>query len=147
MDMPLQRRCWMLEILLEHPAVSKEQRRGNCPWWSNLSNFCPKQFDHCQTNSTDSQTLKNGPLYYHSYVCSTFRVRYRQRYLDLIANPSVRDTFKIRADVISFIRRYLEERSFLEVLQFLPSEKAMLVCRLRPLCCSRQSAVQMPSHL
>jgi lysyl-tRNA synthetase class 2 len=41
--------------------------------------------------------------------------RYRQRYLDLIANPDVRRAFVTRAKVISSLRRQLEERSFIEV--------------------------------
>ena len=34
--------------------------------------------------------------------------RYRQRYLDLIVNPSSRDTFYVRAKIVSFIRRFLD---------------------------------------
>jgi len=41
--------------------------------------------------------------------------RYRQRYLDMICNPSTRTTFEIRAKIISFTRRYFDERGFLEV--------------------------------
>jgi len=41
--------------------------------------------------------------------------RYRQRYVDLIANPEVRDTFKLRSDVITFIRSYMNGREFMEV--------------------------------
>lgn len=41
--------------------------------------------------------------------------RYRQRYLDLLANPEVKDTFIKRSRIISAIRRELEERTFLEV--------------------------------
>ncbi|HYP09291.1 MAG TPA: lysine--tRNA ligase [Bryobacteraceae bacterium] len=41
--------------------------------------------------------------------------RYRQRYLDLIANPDVRKAFVTRAKVISSLRRQLEERDFIEV--------------------------------
>ena len=41
--------------------------------------------------------------------------RYRQRYLDLMVNHEVRDTFFIRAKIINGIRRYLDERHFLEV--------------------------------
>ena len=41
--------------------------------------------------------------------------RYRQRYLDLIANPSSRETFLQRSAVVREIRRFLEERGFLEV--------------------------------
>lgn len=42
-------------------------------------------------------------------------IRYRQRYMDLIANPSVRDTFKKRSAIIREVRNYLDSRDFLEV--------------------------------
>ncbi len=42
-------------------------------------------------------------------------VRYRQRYLDLIANPEVRDIFLKRSRIIQAIRRFLDERGFIEV--------------------------------
>ena len=41
--------------------------------------------------------------------------RYRQRYLDLLVNPGVREIFQTRARLISFLRRFLEARGFLEV--------------------------------
>src|SRR4051812_41889902 len=41
--------------------------------------------------------------------------RYRQRYLDLIANPEVRNTFVTRAKIVSSLRRQLTERGFIEV--------------------------------
>ena len=41
--------------------------------------------------------------------------RYRQRYVDLIVNPQVRQTFRLRAKVTAAIRRYLETRDFLEI--------------------------------
>ena len=41
--------------------------------------------------------------------------RYRQRYLDLIATPGVRDTFAKRARIVSTIRRFLDARGYLEV--------------------------------
>ena len=41
--------------------------------------------------------------------------RYRQRYLDLIVNPESKNVFKIRAKCISQIRRWLDERNFLEI--------------------------------
>ncbi|MCX6682625.1 MAG: lysine--tRNA ligase [Methanoregula sp.] len=40
--------------------------------------------------------------------------RYRQRYLDLIVNEESRQTFRVRSKVIALIRRYLDERGFLE---------------------------------
>jgi lysyl-tRNA synthetase class 2 len=42
-------------------------------------------------------------------------VRYRQRYLDLMANAAVRDIFRLRSRVVAAIRRFLDERGFLEV--------------------------------
>ncbi|MBD2454469.1 lysine--tRNA ligase [Nostoc sp. FACHB-87] len=41
--------------------------------------------------------------------------RYRQRYVDLIVNPEVRQTFRRRAQITAGIRRYLEQRDFLEI--------------------------------
>jgi len=41
--------------------------------------------------------------------------RYRQRYLDLIMNEHVRETFIIRTKVINYIRKFLNEKNFLEV--------------------------------
>ncbi|MFB2967949.1 lysine--tRNA ligase [Aerosakkonema sp. BLCC-F183] len=41
--------------------------------------------------------------------------RYRQRYVDLIVNPQVRETFRRRAKITAAIRRYLDERGFLEI--------------------------------
>ncbi|OAT86346.1 lysine--tRNA ligase [Desulfotomaculum copahuensis] len=42
-------------------------------------------------------------------------LRYRQRYVDLIVNPEVKDTFILRSRIIHAIRNYLEQRGFLEV--------------------------------
>lgn len=42
-------------------------------------------------------------------------LRYRQRYVDLIVNPDVRDTFVKRTQIIKAIRRYLDNIGFLEV--------------------------------
>ena len=54
--------------------------------------------------------------------------RYRQRYVDLIVNEEVRDTFRVRSQVIAHIRRFLSERDFLEVetpmLQTIPGGAA-----------------------
>ncbi len=41
--------------------------------------------------------------------------RYRMRYVDLIVNPKVRETFVIRSKIISFIRNFLTKEGFLEV--------------------------------
>ena len=42
-------------------------------------------------------------------------IRYRQRYVDLIANPQVREVFRARTKVIASLRALLDERGFLEV--------------------------------
>ncbi|MFB8790041.1 MAG: lysine--tRNA ligase [Potamolinea sp.] len=41
--------------------------------------------------------------------------RYRQRYVDLIVNPDVRETFRRRAKITAGIRRYLEKEGFIEI--------------------------------
>ncbi|HBZ00129.1 MAG TPA: lysine--tRNA ligase, partial [candidate division Zixibacteria bacterium] len=42
-------------------------------------------------------------------------LRYRRRYLDLLANPEVLETFRMRTKIINALRRFLDERGFLEV--------------------------------
>ncbi|WP_306790476.1 amino acid--tRNA ligase-related protein, partial [Thomasclavelia ramosa] len=42
-------------------------------------------------------------------------IRYRQRYVDLIMNPDVKQTFINRSKILSAIRRYLDGQGFLEV--------------------------------
>lgn len=42
-------------------------------------------------------------------------LRYRQRYLDLVVNPDVKNTFILRSRIIQAMRRYLDEKGFLEV--------------------------------
>ncbi len=41
--------------------------------------------------------------------------RYRQRYVDLAVNPDVRELFRVRARIVSALRRFLDERGFVEV--------------------------------
>ncbi len=60
-----------------------------------------------------SKTLLSMPEKWHGL--EDVETRYRQRYLDLIANPEVRKAFVTRARVISSLRRQLEERGFIEV--------------------------------
>lgn len=42
-------------------------------------------------------------------------LRYRQRYVDLIVNPSVKEIFRIRSKIITTMRRYLDEQGYIEV--------------------------------
>ena len=60
-----------------------------------------------------SKSLQPLPDKWHGLT--DIEKRYRQRYLDLIVNPRSKNVFKIRAKCISFIRRWLDERNFLEI--------------------------------
>ncbi|MEP6717068.1 MAG: lysine--tRNA ligase [Terriglobia bacterium] len=60
-----------------------------------------------------AKTLLGMPEKWHGL--EDLETRYRQRYLDLIANPEVRKIFVTRARIISSIRRQLEDRDFIEV--------------------------------
>lgn len=53
------------------------------------------------------------PEKFHGLV--DIELRYRQRYLDLIMNKEVKETFKTRSKAISFIRNFFENKGFLEV--------------------------------
>ncbi|MEW6495937.1 MAG: lysine--tRNA ligase [Cyanobacteriota bacterium] len=55
------------------------------------------------------------PLPSQWYGLTDTEKRYRQRYVDLIVNPDVRETFRRRAKITAAIRRYLEEQGFLEI--------------------------------
>src|ERR1700689_1669262 len=60
-----------------------------------------------------AKTLHSMPEKWHGL--EDVEVRYRQRYLDLIANPEVRKVFVTRARIVSSLRRQLEAKGFLEV--------------------------------
>ncbi len=60
-----------------------------------------------------SKSLQILPEKYHGLTNTD--LRYRQRYTDLIMNPEVKDTFLKRSAIISGIRRYLDDRGFMEV--------------------------------
>ena len=60
-----------------------------------------------------SKSLKPLPEKYHGLTNTD--LRYRQRYVDLVMNEDVRDTFIHRSRILSSIRRYLDARGFLEV--------------------------------
>ncbi|HTP32235.1 MAG TPA: lysine--tRNA ligase [Candidatus Acidoferrales bacterium] len=60
-----------------------------------------------------SKTLLSMPEKWHGL--EDVETRYRQRYLDLIANPEVRKVFVTRAKIVASLRRQLEARGFVEV--------------------------------
>ncbi|UCG77485.1 MAG: lysine--tRNA ligase [Nitrospirota bacterium] len=60
-----------------------------------------------------SKSLRPLPEKWHGL--RDIEQRYRQRYVDLIVNPSVKDTVKKRSQIIKAIRDYLEKEGFIEV--------------------------------
>lgn len=60
-----------------------------------------------------SKSLRELPEKWHGL--KDVDLRYRQRYLDLLANPDVAAVFVTRTEAIGFIRKFLAERGFLEV--------------------------------
>ena len=60
-----------------------------------------------------TKTLRPLPEKHHGL--SDKELRYRYRYLDLIANPEVKDVFRTRSKIIAMIREYLNNRGFMEV--------------------------------
>lgn len=108
---------------------------------ANMGETDPQAFDHLKqlTDAGDflgaTGTIKRtekGELsvYVHTYTILTKSLlplpdkwhgltdvekRYRQRYVDLIVNPQVRQTFRQRALITAAIRRYLDEQGFIEI--------------------------------
>ncbi|MDD3335930.1 MAG: lysine--tRNA ligase [Eubacteriales bacterium] len=68
---------------------------------------------HAQEVTLLSKSLKVLPEKYHGLKDPD--LRYRQRYVDMIVNPEVRDTFRKRSQIINAVREFLDGRGFLEV--------------------------------
>jgi len=60
-----------------------------------------------------AKALRPPPEKWHGV--EDIEIRYRQRYLDLMANAEVRDIFRTRAAIVSAMRRHLDGRGFIEV--------------------------------
>ena len=60
-----------------------------------------------------AKSLRPLPEKFHGLTDT--EMRYRQRYVDLIANPEVKETFVKRSKILKEIRAYLDEKGFLEV--------------------------------
>ena len=60
-----------------------------------------------------TKSLRPLPEKFHGLT--DVETRYRQRYVDLIVNPEVRDTFRKRVEIIRMIREFLANRGFMEV--------------------------------
>lgn len=72
-----------------------------------------EQTVHIESWSLLSKCLQPLPEKWHGL--QDVEIRYRQRYLDLISNPEVRDVFRKRIHIIREIRGFLFDRGFLEV--------------------------------
>ena len=68
---------------------------------------------HAKVFTLLSKSLQILPEKYHGLTNTD--LRYRQRYVDLIMNPDVKDTFIKRSKIISGIRKYLDNLGFIEV--------------------------------
>ena len=68
---------------------------------------------HAKSARLLSKSLKPLPEKFHGLKDTD--LRYRQRYVDLIMNPEVKDTFIKRSKIISAIRKYLDAQGFMEV--------------------------------
>ena len=68
---------------------------------------------HAKSIELLAKALHPLPEKFHGLVDQ--EIRYRQRYLDLMMNEESREVFRLRAKVVSAIRRFFEERDFLEV--------------------------------
>ena len=68
---------------------------------------------HAKEVTLLSKSLRPLPEKFHGL--KDMDLRYRQRYVDLIMNPEVKETFIKRSQIISEIRRILDEKGYLEV--------------------------------
>ena len=68
---------------------------------------------HAEEITLLSKSLQVLPEKFHGITDTD--TRYRQRYVDLIMNPDVKDTFVKRSKIISTVRRYLDAQGFMEV--------------------------------
>ncbi|XP_034473013.1 lysine--tRNA ligase isoform X2 [Drosophila innubila] len=80
-----------------HPGKTKKGELSIMPTELKLLSPCLHMLPHLHFGLKDKET------------------RYRQRYLDLILNNKVRETFQIRAKIISFVRQFLDGLGFLEI--------------------------------
>ncbi|KAH8397966.1 hypothetical protein KR222_007517, partial [Zaprionus bogoriensis] len=80
-----------------HPGKTKKGELSIMPTELQLLSPCLHMLPHLHFGLKDKET------------------RYRQRYLDLILNNKVRETFQIRAKIISYVRQFLDRLGFLEI--------------------------------
>lgn len=113
----------LLQIYFSGDALGKE-------WFENVKKnievgdiICVKGFPFITKTGELSLNVKELSLTTKSIVplpekfhgLQDKELRYRHRYLDMIMNPEIKDDFKLRSKVVSIIRRFFEDRGFLEV--------------------------------
>ena len=68
---------------------------------------------HAKEVTLLSKSLRPLPEKFHGL--KDMDLRYRQRYVDLIVNPEVKDTFVLRSKIIKEIRKFMDEKGYMEV--------------------------------
>jgi len=68
---------------------------------------------HVTKLSLATKSIKPLPEKFHGLT--DIELRYRQRYLDMIMNPDVKENFRTRSNIVSITRRFFEDKGFLEV--------------------------------
>ena len=68
---------------------------------------------HAKEVTLLSKSLRPLPEKFHGL--KDMDLRYRQRYVDLIMNPEVKDTFILRSNIIKAIRKFMDEQGYMEV--------------------------------
>ena len=68
---------------------------------------------HCNFVTLLAKSLRPLPEKYHGLTNQ--ELKYRQRYVDLIMNQETRKTFEIRSEFIRYVRKFLENRGYMEV--------------------------------
>ncbi len=68
---------------------------------------------HCQSFQILCKTLEPLPEKYHGIA--DVEIKYRYRHLDLIMDPEVRKVFEMRTKIIREVRKFLDDRGFMEV--------------------------------
>ena len=68
---------------------------------------------HAKEVTLLTKSLRDLPEKFHGL--KDIDLRYRQRYVDLIVNPEVKETFLLRSKILKEIKKYLDEQDYLEV--------------------------------
>jgi len=68
---------------------------------------------HCKEMRIVSKAISPLPEKFHGL--KDHELRYRHRYLDMIMNPEVKKNFEMRSKIVSLVRRFFEDKNFLEV--------------------------------